>query len=269
MKHLLNNLSQEEKDNIRRQHSGGMNVVTENFNRLLNNKLGNVRPLITEETSTSIEASLNQWGKNIGQKIKGTQVLSYKIDFDDKPIDNGQSYWIDSVTNVMTTDKVESLYDLTYVSVSTKGHRISDNLKGKTKVDIDFRFNMSKGRVVGISSVYLFDNGNFNKVENLQTKPFEDELLPKIGKMQVLNPCFAGFSYVGKNMGASSIDGVRFDVEKFAKQDYPKVHDTIELLKDRGNWNSGTGYIIPSNIEFGGKLKPLTWACSNGKLTIN
>jgi hypothetical protein len=50
MKHLLNNLSEEEKNAIRSQHTGGMNVVTENFSRLLNNKLGNVKPLISEQS---------------------------------------------------------------------------------------------------------------------------------------------------------------------------------------------------------------------------
>jgi hypothetical protein len=269
MKHLLNNLSEEEKNNIRKQHSGGMKVVTENFNKLLNNKLGTVKPLISEETSSSITASLNEWGKKIGQEMKGTQVTAHKIDFDDKPIDKLNSYWIDNVVSVNTVDNVESLYDLTSVSVSTNGHRLSDDLKGSTKIQIDFRFNMSKGRVDGISRVYLFDNNKVDKVENLQTKPFEESLIPNIGKIQVLNPCFAGFQYVGKGMGASSIEGVRFDVEKFAKNNYPTKNSELELLKDRGNWNSGSGYIIPSDIEFGGKLQPLTWACSNGKLTIN
>ncbi len=66
MKHLLNNLSQEEKDNIRRQHSGGMNVVTENFDRLLNNKLGDVKPLINED-----EEVFEQLGSGVRSKLAG------------------------------------------------------------------------------------------------------------------------------------------------------------------------------------------------------
>ena len=31
MKHILNNLSEEEKNAIREQHTGGMKVMTENF----------------------------------------------------------------------------------------------------------------------------------------------------------------------------------------------------------------------------------------------
>jgi hypothetical protein len=49
MKHLLNNMSEEEKNTIREQHTGGMKVITENFYKLLGSKLGNVKPLITEQ----------------------------------------------------------------------------------------------------------------------------------------------------------------------------------------------------------------------------
>ena len=38
MKHLLNNLSEEEKNAIRDQHAGGMKVMTENFRKLIQSK---------------------------------------------------------------------------------------------------------------------------------------------------------------------------------------------------------------------------------------
>ena len=49
MKHLLNNLSEEEKNSIREQHTGGMNLMIENFNKLVNTKLGDAKPLVNEE----------------------------------------------------------------------------------------------------------------------------------------------------------------------------------------------------------------------------
>ena len=49
MKHLLNNMSEEEKNAIREQHTGGMTVMTENFNKLLNSKLGDSKPLVSEQ----------------------------------------------------------------------------------------------------------------------------------------------------------------------------------------------------------------------------
>jgi hypothetical protein len=42
MKHLLNNISEEEKQSILEQHKGGMKVFNENFNKMVNKKLGHV-----------------------------------------------------------------------------------------------------------------------------------------------------------------------------------------------------------------------------------
>lgn len=55
MKHLLNSLSKEEKNQILEQHSGGMKVLTENFFRLINSKLGNVKPILNEVESNKPE----------------------------------------------------------------------------------------------------------------------------------------------------------------------------------------------------------------------
>jgi hypothetical protein len=49
MKHLLNDLSEEVKNSIREQHTGGMKVVTENFSKLLNTKSGSVKLVVTEQ----------------------------------------------------------------------------------------------------------------------------------------------------------------------------------------------------------------------------
>ena len=49
MKHLLNNLSEEEKSTIRGQHTGGMSVNAEKFKNLSESKLGNAKPLISEQ----------------------------------------------------------------------------------------------------------------------------------------------------------------------------------------------------------------------------
>ena len=50
MKHILNDLSEQEKNSIREQHAkGGMKVMTENFSKLLNSKLGDSKPLVSEK----------------------------------------------------------------------------------------------------------------------------------------------------------------------------------------------------------------------------
>ena len=48
MKHILNDMSEQEKNSIREQHTGGMKVMTENFNKLINSKLGDSKPLVNE-----------------------------------------------------------------------------------------------------------------------------------------------------------------------------------------------------------------------------
>lgn len=51
MKHLLNNLSEEEKNSIREQHTGEIKVVTENFSKLINAKSGSIEPIVAEQTA--------------------------------------------------------------------------------------------------------------------------------------------------------------------------------------------------------------------------
>jgi len=60
MKHILNNLSEQEKNAIREQHTGGMNVVTENFHRLLGSKLGDVKPLVSEQILPGLSSGNSQ-----------------------------------------------------------------------------------------------------------------------------------------------------------------------------------------------------------------
>ena len=52
MKHILNNLSNEEKNKIREQHEGGMKVDTSRFRKLMESKLGNSKPLVSEQGHT-------------------------------------------------------------------------------------------------------------------------------------------------------------------------------------------------------------------------
>jgi hypothetical protein len=49
MKHILNDLTDHEKNALREQHTGGMKVMTENFSKLLNSKLGDSKPLVNEQ----------------------------------------------------------------------------------------------------------------------------------------------------------------------------------------------------------------------------
>lgn len=55
MKHLLNNISEEEKNRIREQHEGGMNLSIDNFKKLVETKLGDTKPYLTEASQETCE----------------------------------------------------------------------------------------------------------------------------------------------------------------------------------------------------------------------
>jgi hypothetical protein len=71
MKHILNDLTEQEKNSIREQHTGGMKVVTESFSKLLNSKLGDVK-VVSEQTQTTV----TQTGENPGVKTSTTPPMS-------------------------------------------------------------------------------------------------------------------------------------------------------------------------------------------------
>jgi len=49
MKHILNEMSDEERNSIRSQHTGSLQVQTEKFKALVEKKLGEAKPLINEQ----------------------------------------------------------------------------------------------------------------------------------------------------------------------------------------------------------------------------
>lgn len=48
MKHLLNDLSEEEKNSIREQHIGGVKIDNPKFNEMVNKVLGESKPYLSE-----------------------------------------------------------------------------------------------------------------------------------------------------------------------------------------------------------------------------
>lgn len=79
MKHLLNNMSEEEKNSIREQHTGGIKLNTEKFFRLMESKLGDVKPL-TEQMIPPSGSTKNQKQTGLGDitgDLKGKTVNFY------------------------------------------------------------------------------------------------------------------------------------------------------------------------------------------------
>ncbi len=76
MKHILNDLSEQEKNSIREQHTGGMKVMTEGFSKLINSKLGNSKPLVFEQVEEMDEqaAALTPNVKRLVDDIKNNRL---------------------------------------------------------------------------------------------------------------------------------------------------------------------------------------------------
>lgn len=73
MKHLLNNLSEEEKNSIREQHEGGMKLVIENFKKLIETKSGDVR-LYSESNTTNLVHEQQTQPNGPGERDNVTQI---------------------------------------------------------------------------------------------------------------------------------------------------------------------------------------------------
>ena len=83
MKHLLNDLSEEERNNIREQHAGGMKVSNARFNTLLETKSGDVKPLVSEQGTTptlsATTGSTSKADKDTAWKIYSQIIGEYGI----------------------------------------------------------------------------------------------------------------------------------------------------------------------------------------------
>ena len=67
MKHILNNISEEEKNAIREQHAGGMKLNTEKFKKLLETKQGEVKPYLNESPE---QMKANQMAQDLLDQVK-------------------------------------------------------------------------------------------------------------------------------------------------------------------------------------------------------
>jgi len=77
MKHLLNNMSEEEKNSIREQHSGGMKLQNEKFKLMVEKKLGDVKPILTE--SAQAQSMIDAATKKINAGTKPDPKLQEQI----------------------------------------------------------------------------------------------------------------------------------------------------------------------------------------------
>ena len=118
MKHLLNNLSEEEKNSIREQHTGGMLVSNTRFNTLLENKLGNAKPLVEQfddeedyefedENEPYIDLTDEEDGSKEGLSRLSKTLVSKLMDSDDDYEDDFDNIDYGSTKNGLGSDDEE------------------------------------------------------------------------------------------------------------------------------------------------------------------
>ena len=123
MKHLLNNLSNEEKNNIREQHTGGMKVITENFYKLLNSKLGDVKPLT--EQSASGAAQQGQSVQSTPKKIvSAVGTLGFSL-----LIPKALEYLNGSGTSDVKVQKFCQLCNTSNAPINANGNHMADSIR--------------------------------------------------------------------------------------------------------------------------------------------
>jgi hypothetical protein len=77
MKHILNDLTEQEKNAIREQHTGGMKVMTEKFSKLINSKLGDVK--LINESSTQMVDTVNNELASVGEEPVSSEDIEFAL----------------------------------------------------------------------------------------------------------------------------------------------------------------------------------------------
>ena len=149
MKHILNDLTEQEKNSIREQHTGGMNVVTENFSKLINAKSGDVKPLVSEQPSQWGRDSINRPG-SFSNYIEGPGSIGNK-DYDPEEKISRQ--------NREDEEREERKYKLGFMDFKTGREWTEDGLRSyvKKKFDVDLPDEVfsGKGAIWANASNYL------------------------------------------------------------------------------------------------------------------
>ena len=177
MKHILNNISEEEKNAIREQHTGGMKLNTEKFKKLLETKQGDIKPLVAEQTEgtgtplvySQVVEIPNMTKDALYGKIKQWLVSIYKslntiTDMDDKV----SGVWVGKPLmffNCKTFSMQCSSGNITYVLTI----RVKDN---KYKIEMDSMEHKAKIGSLGTCSLGMITDKELYKDKGMTAGPY-------------------------------------------------------------------------------------------------
>ena len=123
MKHILNNISEEEKNAIREQHTGGMKLNTEKFKKLVETKQGDSKPFVAEQIQDRIQRapSSSSAPKVMKDKMTSSQSDNMEVNtlYTGTSTKDGQTYSLKTGPSVVGNSGNVDVYN-------SKGQKISD-----------------------------------------------------------------------------------------------------------------------------------------------
>ncbi len=196
MKDILNNLTEQEKNAIREQHTGGMKVSTDKFKQLLESKLGDVKPILSEQTKSFDPKTFNP-GTTLIKPKKPEPVVSKKPYA--QPTPKGQTISLIQI-------KIGNyLVDLNMMRKTSQGATFFGKIRDK-KEFYEVLFNCGDNRVV----LGLYDGPSNVAYESDTVSPEALKLLNKA----------AGCDAYVKNQDTSTDDVTLAEQEFDPKKEY-------------------------------------------------
>ena len=170
MKHILNDLSEQEKNSIREQHTGGMKVMTESFSKLINSKLGDVKPMVNEQLGTDesptkkiLEGYSNKLSNILKGKTFNVVVKSSDGEYVHPVIkftgfaDRDHTQDNQLIQNIKIFDFISSA-----IIVDPSG---LEGFRKNQKVYISFNLIFDKGKFVKFGEITMYDESFKNSVK--------------------------------------------------------------------------------------------------------
>jgi hypothetical protein len=210
MKHLLNNLSSDEKNSIREQYEGGMSIDTSKFKKLLETKLGDAKPLINEdETVSDLERKQlsDKMIKDIVDKYYLDDVVNPTTKVPYQPFNNGGK--LDY--NKAYRDNMESIDQKLSELGFPNGVHIPENISRQEFDDLKVKWDQASSRLTesGLSRIVKEQSA----IPSNEITMLSDLLLLKsvenwYGSPQWMNvPEFKGSTGWVENMSRNESDG--------------------------------------------------------------
>ena len=129
MKHILNDLSSDEKNRILEQYNGEKTIDVKNFKRLLESQLGNVKPLISEQPTDSQAKSMAMNKKSSTKPGQGGKYCFSDSDLINGIKNTGNKYV--KLYKIKQGDTLSHIYEMTDQTDALKTMNPQCDLKSK------------------------------------------------------------------------------------------------------------------------------------------